>query len=838
MAENDLDMYGVDEDPDAMPLLPMMSNNLNSFEEVRKKQRTRGRNYLHTEVDDIIYEHSYREYGDDVLKKTSGQQKRKIQLVIHDVIFLILDFLQVYAMIMAISIRWTWPYDWLYISRFAFFFNLDIWEFLKVNDESIFYSVRETFIASSEIPMDYRYLLLGWIIFVFVGILVFITLYIYMNYQKNYNLLLQIATMQRIYIILCQVIALPIGVAMAKIYHCNDDGNLDVHNETACYSGEHLAYIIVSVAIAVGLYILLPIWMIAKMRTQLFSKKAERHEGYLQLKESEFSHSLDALWALNLYHMFSSFKRFWAYYRPVLMFMKFLLVIWYAIFLTELLVQICLVLATILLIFIFMAIKRPFRVTSFNVYVLCSFFTMSLFAFMGVMQNTDSSTAFFTPTYLYDELLAIFGFWLGVTILWVIYVALRYTRILCPRRPLWPQMTTRGMEKLSEDTQKYMRALLEGRIVLEHALLINPLFSPAHEVARQIQIINAYCREAELLNDPIHDALWDLLDELIEAHSKIAPVSLFAESVKASIRETSQELMKMMPEFKQRMAQREYDFILITPMKRRMLLKMYVLGIFVNGRVNRTQHTDAVQKLYNPMESLVLKSRQVEGDDGFYDDFDGDQFELGPTSHRLNLKQQKTFQGIEVIDEVEETEQRKRAKTAESEFSSSFIDDEAELDYMMAGIPSRPATTVDGRRMSSLSRQSHASSKSRVTGRAQSQTSISRHPISQLSYNSTKRPTSSVANQSDKAPSEERSPSRTSKNIGSSRQSLQEPRPRSQTSNVSKSLIDPRPSSQASNVQPAGEERPKSQTSHVQPAGEERPKSQTSNISQSAVQKA
>lgn len=33
-----------------------------------------------------------------------------------------------------------------------------------------------------------------------------------------------------------------------------------------------------------------------------------------------------------------------------------------------------------------------------------------------------------------------------------------------------------------------------------------------------------------------------------------------------------------MPAFAKRLAQRDYDFILINPMKRRMLLKMYCMG--------------------------------------------------------------------------------------------------------------------------------------------------------------------------------------------------------------------------------------------------------------------
>jgi hypothetical protein len=55
-----------------------------------------------------------------------------------------------------------------------------------------------------------------------------------------------------------------------------------------------------------------------------------------------------------------------------------------------------------------------------------------------------------------------------------------------------------------------------------------PLFAPVHEIARQIQIINAYTREAEMLRDPLHDTLWDLLDELIDVHTNLSPKSLFS----------------------------------------------------------------------------------------------------------------------------------------------------------------------------------------------------------------------------------------------------------------------------------------------------------------------
>lgn len=50
------------------------------------------------------------------------------------------------------------------------------------------------------------------------------------------------------------------------------------------------------------------------------------------------------------------------------------------------------------------------------------------------------------------------------------------------------------------------------------------------------------------------------------------------ETVKESIRKTAKEFLSVMPMFCQRLAQRDYDLILVSPMKRRMLLKMFCMG--------------------------------------------------------------------------------------------------------------------------------------------------------------------------------------------------------------------------------------------------------------------
>ena len=54
------------------------------------------------------------------------------------------------------------------------------------------------------------------------------------------------------------------------------------------------------------------------------------------------------------------------------------------------------------------------------------------------------------------------------------------------------------------------------------------MFAPVHDLSRHIHIINAYCREAEYLQDAMHMILWQTLDGLVDVHAEIAPKSLFA----------------------------------------------------------------------------------------------------------------------------------------------------------------------------------------------------------------------------------------------------------------------------------------------------------------------
>lgn len=206
--------------------------------------------------------------------------------------------------------------------------------------------------------------------------------------------------------------------------------------------------------------------------------------------------------------------------------------------------------------------------------------------------------------------------WVTILVIWLVYLVLVNRGIIGHQR-VWPRLSYTSSNTIGEDTKKYLKAALRARHILEKALSSIPLFAPIHELAHQIKVVNAYCREAEAIGDPTHDTLWDLLDELIEAHNTLSAVSVFGMSGKTSVKETSEEFIRLMPSFRKRLKQREYDFILVPPVKRRLLLKMYILSVFINNKYKKKSPAeDVTTKLQEALAMFDTRSLMSDYDTG------------------------------------------------------------------------------------------------------------------------------------------------------------------------------------------------------------------------------
>lgn len=616
-----------------------------------------------------------------------------ITLWVSDAVIMIIQHIQIFALILTMGERWGFPGDFVRGAAFTFLFNLDIWEFTKVVVSKAYTGPLNlnTFIESDRVGIDYSNYLIGWTTCIALIGCGFLITYGVFLYRKPVYLLLHVARMKRVFSVIIQLVSLPIGITYARVFHCRSDNVWNVQNNVQCYSLEHWVFVAIALIIAILLFMVYPINMIRKTRGQVICCSQEKHEGYLQLKEAEYKQGLDILWAVGQFHLFSSFRRLWIYYRPIMMVLHFCLVSYFAVLLhfsednplqlslaQKLLINIPILVLFFLVLFILfssglarppvsacrsftswccwkgisrllhiifnitpmwvvakvfllllvvglcaidhlgggigallsllcliMVRSLPFRVMSFNFMILFCLLINICNAYLGTMVEMFNANEIVNAIYA-PPIPEIILTWINVgwscgAILWLIYLLGRYFGVLFSKRPLWPTLTTDGKSNISEETKKYMRAVLRGRHTLEKALSSPPMFAPVHELERQIHIINAYCREAEFLDDPTFDSLWDLLDELIEAHRNLSPQSLFALSVKKSIRETAKEFMTLMPQMRKRLDQREYDFILMDPMKKRMLLKMFVLGTFVNGRMDKVKR-DVEKKVFTALK--------------------------------------------------------------------------------------------------------------------------------------------------------------------------------------------------------------------------------------------
>ena len=543
---------------------------------------------------------------DDDYKSHETFKHRGISLWVYDAITLFIEHLQYYALLLSLAQRWGWPLEWIKATYFTFIFNFDVWEFWNVQSGAYNRS-KTAFVDTKLLGFNYPSYLASWGVLICITGSVFLACYVIWIYKRPLYLLLYVARLKRILFLVVQLLSLPFAIAVARVFHCrtNTKGTLvmDVHNEIQCHSSIHIALMAVSIAIYVMLFLVYPLIIALSIREQVFCNSHRKHEGYLQLKEAEYEQGLDILWYVGQFHLFSSYKRFWVYYNPLKLIFKGLLILSFSISMSYMFYGTSAISLLFLLAFLSVLCKKPFRVKTFNYILAFNHLCIAANALIGNFMEvppweTPSNFVIVsflrTPTIMHI-LISLNGGWLTVFLVWVVYLVLREKKVI-GRNTLWPRLSYENSNDVGEDTKKYLKAVLRGRHTLEQSLSTIPIFAPVHELSRQIQIINAFCREAEYISDPTHDTLWDLLDELIQAHNHLSPISVFgrASTSKESVRETAKEFLKLMPSFSKRLAQREYDLSLVPPRKRRLLLKMYALGVFVNGTRSKRKQKEEV----------------------------------------------------------------------------------------------------------------------------------------------------------------------------------------------------------------------------------------------------
>uniref|UniRef100_K1Q114 Uncharacterized protein n=1 Tax=Magallana gigas TaxID=29159 RepID=K1Q114_MAGGI len=569
---------------------------------------------------------------------TERRRKRRVSLLWQDCFLLILDFLQFLAIYQSMALRWTWPKEWLSNTYFVFLFNLDVYEFVKLHS-GVYASVQNYNTPSSSVPVQFSAISIGWLVVILMLAAVYPIIYGVLWYRKSPALMTKMAYTRRVYVVILQALTLPLATYVGHIFQCTDTDRVDVMNDLKCFYGIHWLYVTFGLAILLFLFVLFPVYMVYITRSESVGSCPKHHESFLLLKETEYKVGLNKSWLVANMFVFSSF-RFWGlYHRAVMQWLKLAIIIAFCAGFNNISSQslaVTLLFFGYFLAFIFI---RPYRIVIYNIMMLLSFLTLGCLGIIGSMVTRYNvytlSSPWLLPQYSRWVLTTIVTSWAVFWFMFLVYLVVR--SILYQKKviatPVWPTFSTSDNDHLSLQTKKFLKTFLHARFVLERTQRGPALFAPVHDLSRQIQILNAYCREAEFLGDALHGTMWDLLDEMIEIHAKLAQKSLFAETVKESIRKTANEFLSVMPLFSQRLAQRDYDLILVSPMKRRMLLKMYCMGVFLNGRAEKVRKN----KMFTQPALHKIWHEEPYKEDGYYEDLYPDPVELKSDNSSVDL---------------------------------------------------------------------------------------------------------------------------------------------------------------------------------------------------------
>ncbi|XP_005107153.1 uncharacterized protein LOC101860523 [Aplysia californica] len=553
--------------------------------------------------------------------------RRTTSLIVSDTFILILEMLQLLALIQSMSLRWAWPETWIKYVNFILIFNLDAWDFVKVQSGA-YKQLQAAETLSSKIPVSYNYILLAWGLFVLVSAAIFLTVFLILQRRQPPYLMVHKAKMERVFLIMAQILTLPVGTVMFRLFHCAGNGKMAVFDDITCHEGLYWAYFIPAVFGIIAVFGVIPAWMVYRIRSQKLAASTAHHENYMKLKEVEYMAGLDVVWAVQGFNLFSSFRLPAAFYRPVVVLAKLIILIIFSAAYTSIYNQ-SVALAVILCLYaLSVPLVRPFRVMSFNVALGLSLGCLAGDAVFGAVIASVTPATVESPwlvePYSYWILIGINIIMVLTLISWIVYMISRHCccRTCYPNDPLWPILTSYGYEVEGMETYKFMAAVLRGRAVLDSCIRAPTVFAPVHQLARQIEIINAFCREAEKTGDSLHTTLLQLLDDMTDVFRRLEPVSLFAETVKENIRQNAARFVEMMPAFAQRLAQRDYDLILAHPVRKRLLFKMSMIGMFISGSrkkpVTDTLTQRALLNIWEEAPDVVEPKHEVEYGEELY----------------------------------------------------------------------------------------------------------------------------------------------------------------------------------------------------------------------------
>lgn len=412
---------------------------------------------------------------DEVFDVVDQKKKRSVNLVWLDVFLLILDFLQIFALIQSMALRWLFPKTWFRYTYYVFGANLDVWEIYKFTNSSVYKSIQGHYLASSNVGVSYSHIMYGWfggvafLALVYGGLHFFFWLCIYPQIWARKFM----SWVQFIFMNLIHVFSLPMGIALFRIYECEANFNkVYTMNEYDCFSSRHWNFAGPPLIYIFLVFIIYPAVLIWKIRQEGMTGTSKGYLSFILLKETEYKLHLNKSWLFDSIWIFSSFKHRGRYYRSALQIVKLSLLIIFVASFQNISTQALVTAIILLFVMVVATFIRPFRLTSCNVFlcfsILCNLGNAFIGALVSYYNPFTIPSAWLTSDYLIYFLSIIQISWLASLVVLLVYLISRtlcHSTKSCYKRAVWPNIATSGTGHLTSETRKFMTGIIKAKIV-------------------------------------------------------------------------------------------------------------------------------------------------------------------------------------------------------------------------------------------------------------------------------------------------------------------------------------------------------------------------------------
>eukprot|EP00698_Gefionella_okellyi_P005594 TRINITY_DN1508_c0_g1_i4.p1 TRINITY_DN1508_c0_g1~~TRINITY_DN1508_c0_g1_i4.p1 ORF type:complete len:1003 (-),score=159.35 TRINITY_DN1508_c0_g1_i4:2913-5921(-) len=470
--------------------------------------------------------------------------------------FVILDYLQVYAVLIYSSRAWPFPYAWLNWTNWTLMFNLDLLNLSLTLPSS-----------SAQFGWIAAWCFVPYGIFASLGILVFIA-----KISKGKRYLQARARLFYIYAFVFEAVWIPWCLQASRIAMCNSSSVLTYANDVQCLSVAQIFIAVIAVGGAILMH-LVPLAMFIFIRRQLVSPRTSDHETFMHLKETEYVVDLDDTWLIGNFWLFAPFKRRTVYHRPFLLVVKSLFV-FFAVFFNKdgttassVGGQAYAMLALLFVYQMYTAVMMPYRMLSTSFMVQALGWANVLNMIFGALLSAKISSPLLVASVLTVWLL--FFNILGIFLMVVAVVVMIYRQ--CTGTIMWPVVYELARSYTDETVSSTVK---EARALVKKSLSTVKYFVRVDNLEKQIQIVSDMYLKSVAANDPLRVSLLDVLEDLINTFNALAPISLLPRPA----------LERELPEFRKRLDQRDLKLTLLNPQSRLLILLMMVVRAFMGHR--------------------------------------------------------------------------------------------------------------------------------------------------------------------------------------------------------------------------------------------------------------